>query len=93
MPNSPSASKRMRQSVKRRMHNRVTKKVIKTLTKRTLASLAAKDFDKAAADLKAASSKIDKAGARRVLHPNTAARRKSKLARAYAAAVAKAQQA
>jgi small subunit ribosomal protein S20 len=91
MPNSTSASKRMRQGVKRRLHNRVTKKVIKTLTKRTLASLAAKEFDKAATDLKAASSKIDKAGARRVLHPNTAARRKSRLARAYKAALAKAQ--
>jgi len=93
MPNSPSASKRMRQNVKRRLHNRVTKKVIKTLTKRTMASLASKDFDKAAADIKAASSKIDKAGARRVLHPNTAARRKSKLARAYAAALATAEKA
>ncbi len=73
--------------------NRVTKKVIKTLTKRTLASLAAKEFDKAATDIKAAASKIDKAGARRVLHPNTAARRKSKLARAQYAAIAKAQHA
>ncbi|MFI5460958.1 MAG: 30S ribosomal protein S20 [Isosphaerales bacterium] len=93
MPNSPSASKRMRLSVKRRMHNRVAKKVIKTLSKKTLTSLAAKDFEKATADLKAASAKIDKAGARRVLHPNTAARRKSKLARAYNAAMAKAQEA
>ena len=93
MPNSPSASKRMRQSVKRRMHNRITKKVIKTLMKRTMTSLAAKDFEKAAADFKTATAKIDKAGARRVLHPNTAARRKSKLARAYNAAVAKAKQA
>ena len=92
MPNTTSAAKRMRQSVKRRMHNRITKKVIKTLTKRTLAAVAAKDFDKASADLKAAFAKIDKAGARRVLHPNTAARRKSSLARAYAAAMAKAQQ-
>ena len=81
----------MRQSIKRRMHNRITKKVIKTLTKRTLASVAAKDFEKAAADLKLATAKIDKAGARRVLHPNTAARRKSSLARAYATAMAKAQ--
>jgi small subunit ribosomal protein S20 len=92
MPNSKSASKRMRQGVKRRMHNRVTKKVIKTLTKRTFASLAEKDLEKAAADIKLAASKIDKAGSRRVLHPNTAARRKSRLARAYAAAVAKTSQ-
>jgi small subunit ribosomal protein S20 len=92
MPNTTSAAKRMRQSVKRRMHNRVTKKIIKTLTKRTLAALAAKEFDKAASDLKLATAKLDKAGARRILHPNTAARRKSSLARAYAAALAKSQQ-
>jgi small subunit ribosomal protein S20 len=79
----------MRQSVKRRRHNRATKKVIKTLTKRTMAALASNDLAKAADDIKTAASKIDKAGARRILHPNTAARRKSKLARAYAAALAK----
>ena len=83
----------MRQNAKRRLKNRVTKKVIKTLSKRTAASLAATELDKAMADMKAAASKIDKAGVRRVLHPNTAARRKSKLARAYAAALAKSQQA
>jgi small subunit ribosomal protein S20 len=93
MPNSASAAKRMRQGAKRRKRNRVTKKVIKTLSKRTFTSLAEKDFNQALLDLKAASSKIDKAGARRVLHPNTAARRKSKLARAYAAAVEKSKQA
>jgi small subunit ribosomal protein S20 len=83
----------MRQSVKRRMHNRITKKVIKTLTKRTLESAEENDLEKAAATFKQATAKIDKAGARRVLHPNTAARRKSRLARAYNAALAKAKQA
>jgi small subunit ribosomal protein S20 len=82
----------MRQSAKRRLRNRVSKKVIKTLSKRVIASVSANELDKAAADIKLAASKIDKAGARRVLHPNTAARRKSKLARAYAAAAAKAEQ-
>jgi small subunit ribosomal protein S20 len=89
MPSSSSAKKRVRQNAKRKKQNRVAKKVIKTLTKRAAASLAAKDLDKAATDIKGAASKIDKAGARRVLHPNTAARRKSKLARAYNAALAK----
>ena len=88
MPSSSSAKKRVRQNAKRKQQNRVSKKVIKTLTKRAMASLAAKDLDKAATDIKAAASKIDKAGARRVLHPNTAARRKSKLARAFNAAAA-----
>jgi small subunit ribosomal protein S20 len=90
MPNTPSAIKRLKQSTKRRMHNRITKKIIKTFTKRTLGAVAAKEFDKAEADFRTTVAKIDKAGARRVLHPNTAARRKGKLTRDYAAALAKA---
>ena len=91
MPNTPSAIKRLKQNAKRRIHNRITKKIIKTYMKRTLAALADKDIVKAQADFRIATAKIDKAGARRVLHPNTAARRKSKLARDYSAALAKAQ--
>jgi small subunit ribosomal protein S20 len=90
MPNSPSAAKRLRQSQKRRLHNRIAKKVVKTSMKKTLQDVAEKNLDKAETDFRAAVAKIDKAGVRRVLHPNTAARRKSKLAREYAAAVAKA---
>jgi small subunit ribosomal protein S20 len=90
MPNTPSAIKRLKQSLKRRMHNRIAKKIIKTYTKRTLAAAAAKEFEKAEADFRTSIAKIDKAGARRVLHPNTAARRKSRLTREYLAAVAKA---
>jgi small subunit ribosomal protein S20 len=90
MPNTPSAIKRLKQNAKRRMRNRITKKIIKTYSKRTLASVAANDLEKAEADFRMAVAKIDKAGVRRVLHPNTAARRKSKLARDYRAAVAKA---
>jgi small subunit ribosomal protein S20 len=90
MPNTPSAIKRLKQSTKRRLHNRITRKIIKTYTKRMLAAAAAKEFDKAEADFRTATAKIDKAGARRILHPNTAARRKSKLAREYKAALAKA---
>ena len=91
MPSSASAIKRMKQSVKRKMHNRITKKVIKTMTKRTMAGLVAKDFEKAEADFRLTVAKIDKAGARRVLHPNTAARRKSRFTREYTAARSKAQ--
>jgi len=90
MPNTPSAIKSLKQSQKRRLRNRIAKKVIKTLTKRSMAALVAKDFEKAEVDFRQAVAKIDKAGVRRVLHPNTAARRKSKLTRQYTAAVAKA---
>ena len=90
MPNTPSAIKRLKQSTKRRMHNRIAKKIIKTYTKRTLAAVASKEFEKAEADFRTTVAKIDKAGARRVLHPNTASRRKAKLTRDYNAALAKA---
>jgi len=93
MPNSASAAKRLRQSAKRRLHNRITKKVIKTSMKKSIQAVGENNLEKAEADFRAAVSHIDKAGARRVLHPNTAARRKSKLARAYAAAKSKTEQA
>lgn len=90
MPNTPSAIKSLKQNEKRRMRNRIAKKVIKTYTKRALSAAAEGNKEQAAADLKFALSKIDKASARRILHPNTASRRKSRLTRDYEAALAKA---
>lgn len=90
MPNTPSAIKNLKKSIKRRMHNRIAKKIIKTLTKRTLVNAAAGEREKAEVDFRATTAKIDKAGVRRILHPNTAARRKSRLAHDYKAALAKA---
>lgn len=92
MPSTPSAAKRLRQSAKRRMHNRIAKKIIKTSSRKALETVAENDLPKAEEAYRAAVAKIDKAGARRILHPNTAARRKSKLARLYNAALAKAQE-
>jgi len=93
MPNSASAAKRLRQSAKRRLHNRISKKLVKTSIKKAIQSATETDLPKSEADFRAAMAKIDKAGARRILHPNTAARRKSKLARHYAAAQAKTKEA
>lgn len=90
MPNSPSAIKRLKQSKKRRMRNRIAKKVIRTYSKRALAAAAAKNFEQAEADFRFAVARIDRAGIRRILHPNTANRRKSTLTRTYLAAVEKA---
>jgi small subunit ribosomal protein S20 len=91
MPNTPSAIKRLKQSQKRRMRNRIAKKLIKTYSKRALAAASAGQKEQAEQDFRTAVKKIDKAGARRILHPNTAARRKSRLARDYRAATEKAQ--
>ncbi len=90
MPTTKSAAKRLRQSVKRRMHNRIAKKIVKTSSRKALELAAAKEFETAETQFRAAVAKIDKAGVRGVLHKNTAARRKSKLARQYKAAVEKA---
>lgn len=90
MPNTPSAIKRLRQSQKRRLRNRVAKKIIKTYSKRAVSGAAAGQFEQAEADFRLATAKLDRAGIRRILHPNTANRRKSKLSRDYQAALTKA---
>ena len=52
MPNTPSAKKRLRQSVTRRAKNRSTKTAIRTLTRTIRESIAAKDVAKSEADLR-----------------------------------------
>ncbi|AMV38667.1 30S ribosomal protein S20 [Planctomyces sp. SH-PL62] len=91
MPTTNSAAKRLRQSAKKRLQNRIVKKIVKTSARKALDTVTEKDFAAAETQYRAAVAKIDKAGARGVLHKNTAARRKSKLARSYKAALEKAQ--
>ena len=85
MPHTPSAKKRVRQSAKRNLRNRSAKAAAKTLAKRVLAAVKAGDRGLAEEELKLAQSKLDRIAKHRALHPNTAARRKSQLARAVAA--------
>jgi small subunit ribosomal protein S20 len=83
MPHLKSARKRMRQNVKRREHNRAVKKILKKQLK-VLAEVAqdkAATPDQLKKEATAAIKKLDKAGARRVIHPNTVARKKSQIAR------------
>ncbi len=81
MPHTHTAKKRLRQSAKRRLHNRAVKKAIKNQLKSVFDIAAKGPSDQLQAELKAAFKKLDKAAAKRVIHPNTAARRKSRLAR------------
>jgi small subunit ribosomal protein S20 len=80
MPHTHTAKKRGRQDAKRRLRNRAVKKAIKIQIKSVFAA-AKSSPDKLSAEIKAAIKKLDKAAAKRVIHPNTAARRKSQLAR------------
>ncbi len=77
MPNNPSAAKRMRQEQKRRLHNRSIKSLVKTqITKARQAITAEAQAEEA---VRAAVSDLDRAAKKGVIHPNNAARRKSRL--------------
>ena len=81
MPHTHSAKKRLRQTAKRRAHNRAAKKTIKGQIKKLTDGLANLPADQAQAEFRLAAKRLDKAAAKRILHPNTVARKKSQLAR------------
>ena len=76
-----SEEKRHKQNLKRHDRNQAVKSRIKTLLKKVLSTAASGDAAAAETQLRAAASAIQKAGRKRILHPNTAARRVSRLAR------------
>ena len=85
MAHTNSAEKRMRQAKKRTLRNRAAKSTLKTAIKKTLEAIAAGDAAKARAEFRLATQRLDKAARSRTIHPNEAARRKSRLARKIAA--------
>ena len=80
MPHTKSAKKALRQDAKRRERNRAVKKALKAQIKKFLAVLKDGTAEQQQAELVACSKKLDRAAARRVIHPNAAARKKSQLA-------------
>lgn len=85
MPHTKSAKKALRQTQKRRDRNRTVKKALRTQLKKFAAAAKEGTAEQKQAEFVAAVKKLDKAAARRVIHPNAAARKKSQLARALAA--------
>jgi small subunit ribosomal protein S20 len=79
MPHTRSAKKNLRKNVKRRLRNRATIRTIKTHLKRFQAALDG-PLDLLQKEYNLAAKKLDKAAARRIIHPNLAARKKSQLA-------------
>ena len=79
MPNSRSAAKRLRQNKTRAQRNKSIKSAMKTQVKKVLTAAKAGDIEKAESEFRLAAKKLDRAGARRVIHPNKAARKKSRL--------------
>lgn len=80
MANTRSAIKRMKQSEKRRQRNRATRSMIRSLVKGARAAIEAKSPESRAA-VHGAVRTLDQAVTRGVMHRNTAARKKSALAR------------
>ena len=77
MPHTKSAAKRLRQDQARRERNRAIRRELRTLIKRVREAVTAKDLVKAEAEFRVVAAKLDGTGARRVIHPNAAARVKS----------------
>ncbi len=82
MANHPSAEKRNRQRIKRTDRNRSIKTAVRTIVKQVRAAIGSGDTVKAAAVLRAATSALDGAVTKGVLHRRTASRKISRLATA-----------
>lgn len=80
MANIRSAKKRIRQNERRRLRNRVIRSRVRSAVKAAHAALGAK-APAAAASVQEALRVLDKAVSKGVIPPNTAARKKSALAR------------
>ena len=80
MANIKSQIKRNRQNEARRERNKSVRSELKTRTKGALAAATAGAED-ATERLQAAVRRIDKAASKGIIHPNQAARRKSRLMR------------
>lgn len=81
MPNIKSSIRSVKTDAERRAHNNSIKSELKTFTRKVEETVAAGNNDEAKALLVKAASCIDKAASKGIIHKNTAARKKSRLAR------------
>jgi small subunit ribosomal protein S20 len=84
MPNTKSAAKAMRQSIRRKAYNAITKDKFKSAVKTVKKSITANNKADAIKELAGAMSALDKAVKKNVISKNTASRKKSRLAKAIA---------
>ncbi|MDR3255267.1 MAG: 30S ribosomal protein S20 [Synergistaceae bacterium] len=80
MPNKKSAAKRVLIAEKNRLYNRYWKTRCKTAVKNFLVAVSGNDPEAITKRFNDAQSALDKAVIKGVIHRNTAARRKSKMA-------------
>ena len=82
MPNIKSAMKRVKGIKTKTLRNNIQKSILKTSIRKCKEAIANNDANKEEA-FKNAIKSIDKAVSKNILHRNTAARKKSKLAKEY----------
>ena len=82
MANIKSQKKRNIQNEKRHQRNIAAKSSLKTTTKKVQAAVTSGDAEAAATSQREAARALDKAASKGVLHKKTAARKKSRLAKA-----------
>lgn len=81
MPHTRSARKQHRKSERRRLQNRATIKALKTQIKKVYAAAEEGQAELLRTQYNVTAKRLDQAAAKRVIHPNMAARKKSQLAR------------
>ena len=82
MPNTRSAKKRMRQGAVRRLRNRAQRSVLRSAVKQVRTAGSPKEAQAAYLE---AERMIDRAAQRHLIHPNKAARDKSRLRKLFQA--------
>lgn len=81
MPRRKAAVKRMRVDKRKHLRNLKVKNELKKAIKKFQSLLTAKNVSEAKTFLKKVFSLFDKAAKKRIVHPNTASRKKSRLSR------------
>jgi len=79
MPTTKSAQKRLRQSREKRAKNRSVKRSIRTQYRKIIEAVQKGNAQDAEQEFQEATKQLDRAATRHVIHPNAAARTKSRL--------------
>ena len=80
MPNTRSAAKQARASVRKQKHNQTVKSRLHTLERNFEVFVSEKKALEATAAYRTLTAALDKAAKVQIIHPNTASRKKSRLA-------------
>ena len=83
MANIKSAIKSIRKDTRRTLRNKPVRSSLKTYVKNAVTEIGSGDQELSEEAVRVAASKLDKAAQKGIIHPNQAARRKSRLMARY----------